>query len=76
MGFSWNGRPQQVVVTAFTEDRRILQQWYVDLAIGQRISIPQEARTIQVDAPETITRTRVVLGPKPRRPRTTPRLPR
>jgi hypothetical protein len=75
MRFSRHSRTRQVVVTAFTEDRRILQQWHLDLTIGQRIPIPEGARTVQVDDPETITRTRVVLGQRRRRSQAAPRRP-
>jgi hypothetical protein len=72
MSFSWNGRSRRVVVTAFTEDRRILQQWDLNLTIGQRIPLPEGTRTVQLDDPKTITRRRVELGLKPRVQRPTP----
>ena len=62
MSFGWLGRSRRVVVTAFTEDRRILQQWNLDLTVGQRIPIPHGTRTVQVHDPQRSTRTRVDLG--------------
>ena len=62
MNFGWLGRSRRVVVTAFTEDRRILRQWELDLSVGQRIPIPDGTRTVQVHDPGTSTRTRVDLG--------------
>jgi hypothetical protein len=62
MSFGWLGRSRRVVVTAFTDDRRILRQWDLDLTVGQRIPIPDGTRTVQVHDPETATRTRVDLG--------------
>jgi hypothetical protein len=62
MSFGWLGRSRRVVVTAFTEDRRILQQWDLELTVGRRIQIPDGTRTVQVHDPETNTRTRVDLG--------------
>lgn len=66
MSFSW-GRPRRVVVTAFARDSQMLQQWELDLAVGQRVLIPEGTRTLQVDDPATITRTRVALGETRRR---------
>lgn len=51
MSFSWHRRSRRVVVTAFTEDRRILQQWNLDLTVGQRVPIPEGTRAVQVDDP-------------------------
>jgi hypothetical protein len=62
MSFGWISRPRRVVVTAFTEDRRILQQWNLDLTVGQRIPLPAGTRTVLVHDPERATRTRVDLG--------------
>jgi hypothetical protein len=70
VSFGWIGRPRRVVVTAFTRDRRILRQWDLDLTVGQRVSIPEGTRTVQIDDVTTITRTRVRLGQaRGRRPR-------
>jgi hypothetical protein len=68
--FGWRGRSRRVV-TAFTGDRRILQQWDLDLRVGHRIPIPEGTRTVQVHDPNTGTRTRVDLG-QVRRRRATP----
>jgi hypothetical protein len=62
MSFGWISRPRRVVVTAFTDDRRILQQWNLDLTVGQRIPLPDGTRTVLVHDPERATRTRVDLG--------------
>jgi hypothetical protein len=62
VSFGWNGRSRRVVITAFADDRRILQQWDLDLTSGKRILIPAGTRVVQVDDPATITRTRVELG--------------
>jgi hypothetical protein len=67
VSFNWH-RSRRVVVTAFTEDRRILQQWDLDLKVGQRLPIPEGTRAVQVDDPARTRRTRVKLGQKPRRP--------
>jgi hypothetical protein len=67
VSFWWCRRPRRVVVTAFTADRRILRQWDLELAIAQRLAIPEGTRTVQIHDPETITRTRVDLGRKGRR---------
>jgi hypothetical protein len=72
MSFGWLGRSRRVVVTAFTDDRRILQQWDLNLTVGQRIPIPEGTRTVQVHDPETSTRTRVNLGEVRRRRRAAP----
>jgi hypothetical protein len=70
VSFGWIGRPRRIVVTAFTRDRRILRQWDLDLRVGQRVSIPEGTRTVQIDDATTITRTRVRLGQaRGRRPR-------
>jgi hypothetical protein len=69
MSFGWPGRSRRVVVTAFTGDRRIIQQWDLDLTVGQRIPIPEGTRAVQVHDPATIRRTRVVLSQRPRRTR-------
>jgi hypothetical protein len=70
VSFGWIGRPRRVVVTAFTRDRRILRQWDLDLTVGQRVSIPEGTRTVQIDDVTPITRTRVRLGQaRGRRPR-------
>jgi hypothetical protein len=70
--FGWCGRSRRVVVTAFTEDRRILRQWDLDLAVAQRIPIPDGTRTVEVHDPRTSTRIRVNLGQLRRRRRATP----
>jgi hypothetical protein len=62
MSFGWLCRSRRVVVTAFSEDRRILRQWELNLAVAQRLPIPDGTRTVQVHDPETSTRTRVDLG--------------
>ena len=62
MSFGWLGRPRRVVVTAFSEDRRILRQWNLELAVPQRIPVPHGTRTVQVHDPERSRRTRVDLG--------------
>jgi hypothetical protein len=69
MSFGWIGRPRRVVVTAFTEDRRILQQWNLDLSVGQRIPLPDGTRAVLVHDPERPQRTRVDLGEVRRRRR-------
>jgi hypothetical protein len=69
MSFGWRCRPRRVVVTAFSEDRRILRQWELNLAAGHRLPIPEGTRTVQVHDPETATRTRVDLGRARRRRR-------
>jgi hypothetical protein len=63
-------RPRRVVVTAFSEDRRILRQWELDLTVGQRIGIPDGTWTVLIQDPRTSTRTRVDLGQRQRRART------
>jgi hypothetical protein len=62
MSFGRLRRSRRVVVTAFSEDRRILRQWELDLGVGQRIPIPDGTRIVQVHDPGTVARTRVDLG--------------
>jgi hypothetical protein len=62
-------RSLRVVVTAFSEDRRILRQWELDLTVGQRIGIPDGTWTVQIQDPRTSTRTRVDLGQRRRQRR-------
>lgn len=65
VSFGWHGRARRVVVTAFADDRRILQQWDLDLRSGHQLLIPAGTRAVRVDDPATITRTRVELGRSP-----------
>lgn len=64
MSFSWHG-PRRVVMTAFTHDRRIVGQWDLDLTVGQQVPIPADAKSVRVEDPTTITRTRVELSTRP-----------